>query len=161
MKNEGLTLIELVVVMAILAILTGFSINWVRGAVQKQRIAKDIKLIFGALQKARYQAFAQKTVCGIVFGNNTFSSFELRCDNGGDGSFMDSTFTLVEKVSLSTIFRTGRTSIAFSKEGFTRDNTTINTVERDNLPEYSCIKVSMTRIKMGTWNVQNSICEIR
>ena len=161
MKQEGLTLLELLIVMALLTILAGFSINWVRGAVKKQRIAKDIKLIFGTLQEARYQAFARKTTCGLVFGNSTFSSFELRCDSNADGSFTDDTYTLLQRTSLSTTFSTGRTKIGFSKEGFTHDNTTIHTVERDNLPEYSCIVVSMTRIKMGTWNVQDSECEIR
>ena len=161
MRPKGITLLELVVVMAILAILAGFSINWIRGAVQKQRIAKDVKLLFGALQEARYQAFARKATCGLLFGNATFSSFEVRCDNGSDGNFTDDTSVLLQRSNLSTPFTSGRTSVGFTKEGFTRDVTTVHPVEEENLPEYSCIVVSMTRIKMGTWDARNAVCEIR
>ncbi|WP_068670289.1 pilus assembly FimT family protein [Thermosulfurimonas dismutans] len=157
---QGLTLIELMVVIALIALLSGFSIVWVKGIVKKHKIAKDIQLLFSSLQEARYLAFTRKTTCGVVLGNSTspFSSFEIRCDNDSDGD-IENGFNLIQRIQLSESYNSSRMVISFSKEGFTTDTCTISPLELHDLPENSCIVVSNTRIKMGMW--RNSNCELR
>ncbi len=148
----GLTLLEVLVVLALIVVLSGFSLNWMRGMVKKHRIATEIQLLFSALNEARYLAFTRKATCGLVIGNNTFDSAEVRCDTDYDGDLEDQDgFQVLEALRFRERYISGRTEVAFSKEGFTSDTTTIRPQDTNILPEYSCILVSNTRIKMGRW----------
>ncbi len=157
--QEGFTLIELMVVLALMVLLSGIILSWVGGIVRKNRIAQDIDSLFGVLQEARMLAFTQKRSCGLVWPGATFTRVELRCDTDLDGSVEDTDgYEVLRTVDLRNTFQDGaRTSTVFGKEGFNFFPLTLCPVNNTNLPGDSCILVGRTRIKKGSWD--GTLCD--
>lgn len=153
-KSPGFSLLELMIVIALIAILSGFSVSWIKGIVKKNKIAKDVDAIFGLLQEARMLAFSQKRACGLVWENSTFTKLELHCDTDQDNSISDfGGYETLKTISLYYSFQDGsRTNTVFNKEGFNSFPLTFCPVSTTDLPGDSCILVSRTRIKKGSWD---------
>lgn len=157
MRFSALTILELVIVLALLALLAGMVLPWGRGLLQKYRIAQDTQLLFSALQLAKNLAFSRKVTCGVTLGSSPFSSITVACDNNIDGDIEDNE-DKIQDINFKTSFTATRTKILFSKEGFTNDVVTIYSTAIKNLPEGSCVKISNTRIKIGT--KKGNSCEL-
>jgi len=164
MRN-GFTLIELMVVIAIVAILLGMGIASYNNWKKKYDIENDTKRIFSALTEARIKTFSEKRVYGITWSENPFKRFELRYDTDNDGDITDNPGS--EKISEITLKGSSfigsiggfKKYVKFSKEGIAKNLGNIRASNLDIIPEYNCVNISRTRIKMGQWN--GSDCEVR
>jgi len=154
--SPGFTLLELMITIALIAILAGFSVSWIKGAVKKNKIAKDVDAVFGALQEARMLAFTQKRTCGLFWNGTSFTTLQLRCDADQDNSISDpGGYETLRTINLYYPFQDGRrTYTSFSKEGLNNLPLTFGPVTTTDLPGDSCILVSRTRIKKGNWDGQ-------
>lgn len=65
-NNRGFSLIELIVVIAIMAILAGMIIGYT-GAVGSRRVNKCTSLMDGAMKKARVDTMTKSDTCGVRF----------------------------------------------------------------------------------------------
>ena len=139
---RGITLIEVLVVIAILAVLMAIAYpNFSRWRV-KTSIEGDVRDIYAVIQRARATAFSQKidltvqangpSVC-IIQGGNTLECLQL--SNPFAGSV--------------NISRRGY----FSTQGTIRYNGTA-----DVNPAYDCVVVSINRVRMGVWDANTGRC---
>ena len=154
MNNKGLTLIELMVVIAIIAMLASFALTGYRAARNKVKVESEIKALYGDLQNARLRAFAEKRAWGIYWGSSPFTSYDVRYDTDGDGNLTDSggygSAGTISNLEFPIKVNTSSKCVIFKKSGLT---TTLLSFYIDGTEaEYDCISVSATRIKMGKWD---------
>ncbi len=153
--EKGFTLIELAVTIVIIGVLTAIAISSYRTWVKKTTIENDTKQIFALLNEARARAFAEKRQCGLIFNNRIV---RLVCDTDLDNSILDETSSINE-VILKNDFSKNFSYALFNKNGTASISGTIYADDISTDPNYSCVTISTTRIKMGKWN--GSTCSLK
>ncbi|MDQ7031262.1 MAG: prepilin-type N-terminal cleavage/methylation domain-containing protein [Desulfonauticus sp.] len=142
-KNLGFTLIEIIIVIAILAILLGIAIPTFTSWLEKYKIEEDIKKISSFLQEGKMLAFTRKQDLIFLLNNKEAclqqNSINIKC------------------IQLDTPFQT--TSINIYKRGYFSQGSIVpldlNKTKKLN-PEYSCIVVSTLRVKIGEVNSEGT-----
>jgi len=147
--NEGFTIIEAVIAIAIIAILSFISFNYIQGEIQKSKIVSDIKSIYGLLQEGRKKAFAEKIDINfnLDISNKKACLIELPDNN-----------VFICKTLNSDDYASTQNPIKIDKRGTFQKGTIYYTGNLKGL-SYSCISVSFLRVKMGVWN--GSECEVK
>ena len=153
---RGVTLLELMVVIAIAAILALLAIPGLGQWKRRYDVETTIRDVYNALNEARMRAFSEKRVCGLAWNSSPVSQLELRCDTDGDGEITDSDgseeiWTKSLKVALDADFG-GATRCTFNYKGFAKTLGNFHYSGSEVSPDYSCVKVARTRIKMGKWD---------
>jgi prepilin-type N-terminal cleavage/methylation domain-containing protein len=148
-NKKGLTLIELIVVVSIMAIIMSIAIPMYNKYVQKANIEQEIKKIFTTLNQARIKAFTQKEECRIYWDSNPFTVLHATC--GGDTTSITLKFKFQGNISSNAKY------VSFSMDGTSNQNGSIYCSAKIK-SKYSCIKISRNRIILGKWN--GSLCEV-
>lgn len=158
MKNSGITLIELIVVISIIGILVvalGFSFQgWVGG----YRIEVQTKEMYADLMNARARAMQRNRAHFADFPSAT--SYRIREDTNEDnnpdslaGDTILPTFPKTVGYSLSVSLAGVGTTITFDSRGIVSPNGNISFTSPSGVtPDYDCIVLFSTRINMGKWN---------
>lgn len=156
-RTTGLTLLELMVILALIVIMAGFVVPGIGTWKKRYDVENTIKDLYRILQDVRIKAFTEKRACGITFGSNHFSRLNIACDEDNDGDITDENgtpFALRVEVAVTG----NHTYCEFSPKGFA--NTLMSFYVADNYDaDYSCVKVSQTRIKTGKW--ENDACNVK
>jgi prepilin-type N-terminal cleavage/methylation domain-containing protein len=135
-KNNGFTLLELMVVICILAVLATFTtpniISWLEG----RRLSQASRDVFAAVQAARLRAVKERANAVVRFNtaNNTFVAF---VDDGGGvpanagNNIQDAGETVFKSGTFSTVSITGanfggNAFVSFTTRGFPGSNGTIS-----------------------------------
>ena len=160
MNREGLTLIEIMVVIAIIAMLASFALTGYNATRQKVKVENEIKALCGNLQNARLRAFSEKRVWGIAWSGSPFTSYDMRYDTDNDSSIVDSGgYTSTGTVSdlLYPVKRnTSAGYVTFKPSGLANNQLSFY-IDSVSDVEYNCVSVSETRIKMGKWDGSNCV----
>ncbi len=152
-REKGLTLIELIVVITILSILFTIAAMKYSRWIRKTSIENDTKQIFALLNEARAKAFIEKRVCGVLFSNK---EARLVCDTDMDNSITDEAKS-INRVTLKNNFAKTLPYARFEIDGTASILGTIYVTDISSNPNYSCISISQTRIKMGKWDGSSCI----
>jgi len=148
-SDKGVTLIELVVVMAIIGIMALFMIPSLGEWVQNYRIKQAGRNMASDLQSAKMQAINIHRYCTVIFNANGYVIFpdydndmvldtaDYLYDLDGDGVNENETTDIYKTVMLSTEYKTvifdtsqagngidfTNSMVAFDSRGLSRDNT--------------------------------------
>jgi len=168
MKQNGFSLVEMLVVIAIAGILAGLSVANFAGLTRKYNVDNEVRGIYSDLSNARIMAmnknrthFVDLTTTGYIVYDDTSPAPD------GDGALTVGSDTVVltsnSALNLSTttsrdffpIVWNGTNPISFNSKGICTTPGTIcvySTVQ----PLYDCISIASTRIRLGKLLVQGS-----
>ena len=161
MNKKGFTLIELMVVIAIVAMLATLALTGYHSTREKVKVENEIKALYGNLQNAKMRAFAEKRMWGLVWSSVPFTSYEMRYDTDGDDDITDSggynSTGTVSDLQYPINRTTSLNYVTFKASGLSNNELSFYV---DSAPdaEYDCVKVTQTRIKMGKWNATSNEC---
>ncbi len=147
MKNQGITLIELIIVISIIGILAvalGFEF---RGWMGSYRVESQTKEMYVDLMNARARAMQRNRPHFVGLVNNQYSIFEDVNENGSpDAAEILPTFP--KSINYNIQWNGAGSQITFDTRGLATTERTICTSSTVN-PDYDCIEISFTRINMG------------
>lgn len=160
-KDKGFTLVEVLVVLAILGILFSIGTLQFGKMVQSSNIEKDIKELYSDLMSARINAMNKGRNYFLVLTNNNYKIYE---DNypapDGNGTFDSSNDTLFLNKTLSNqivhSLALNAPQLVFNKNGSISNNGNIR-IENNLSPEHDCIILTPTRINLGKWDGNNCV----
>jgi len=138
-RKNGFTVIELLIIIAIILVLMAILYKPISQKVQAHNIDGELKKIYGLLQEGRMIAFTQKK--------------ELTFSFTGSGACLYEGSTLVKCITLNYPFTFGTgSSIKITDRGTFSQTGSIKYNGSASLPYTNCIVVSNIRVKMGVWD---------
>lgn len=155
MKGQhGFTLLELIVVVAILtAIFTIATLNFMRMS-QKYRVESSVKEFYATLMRARSDAALTNIPSTVRISAQEVAVLR---DTNEDGDTADGGESMSRSYRPFTL--TGNGDVVFDRRGFASRNLTIRISDYPEQagPVMDCIVVSATRINMGKWDGINCV----
>jgi len=130
-----------------------------RGLMEKYRVEDETKQMFADLMDARGRAMQRNRVFHVQITNNGYKTFE-DTDPAPDGDTnLTGSDTQVASVNVKhTITPTGGLSdFRFNRNGIASVTGSIR-FSSTTQPDYDCITVNATRIKMGQYNATDNAC---
>lgn len=162
--RRGVTLVEMMTVVAILgllAIILGFSFQ---GWLEKYKVEDETKRFYADVMDARARAMLKKRVTFVDLASNLYRTFEdTNTPPDGNGTFENALDTRVVNTTTTydivPLLGGGATRVQFDKEGLAAPTGTVRFASTGMSPDYDCVTIRTTRIRMGRWNVATTICE--
>lgn len=162
-NRRGVTLVEMMTVVAILgllAIILGFSFQ---GWLAKYKVEDQTKRFYADLMDARARAMQKKRVTFVDLEANRYRTFEdTNTAPDGNGELETGLDTLVADSDrmwagglaypIDSSGLAGAPPVRFDREGLASPTGTIRLESTRMSPDYDCITVATTRIRMGRWN---------
>jgi prepilin-type N-terminal cleavage/methylation domain-containing protein len=166
-KNSGFTLIEILITLAIGALLVGMALPNITNLIVKNRLENQIRRIYSDLMNARNMAMLKNRTHFVVFAANAWTVFADTDNNdthdGGDTIVLTrSAVDLVPSFSFSTnvpqnavVVENVGGWIGFNARGIARtgnepNGTTISVTAPPNIFTYvDCISVSPVMMRLG------------
>ncbi len=138
-RKDGFTVVELLIVIAILLILMAVIYKPISQKVQAHNIDGELKKIYGLLQEGRMIAFTQKKSLTFSFT--------------ADGACLYEGTSPIKCITLDYPFSFGTgSSIGITDRGTFSPTGAIRYTGSADLPYTNCIVVSNIRVKMGVWD---------
>ena len=160
MRARGFTLIEVLIVVALIGILSGVGIALTRDMVMRYRVESEIKELYGDLMYARMHAMHTNKTYFVDLATNAYVMYadtnpapfgDNQLQTGGDHK-------ISEKSSLKKALDwSGGGTVSFNARGLASTGTTICVKSSVN-PSCDCVKVSPTRIILGKIKSQSGSC---
>jgi prepilin-type N-terminal cleavage/methylation domain-containing protein len=183
MKHNGFSLVEVLVVIAIVGILAGLGIASMAGLSRKYNVDNQVRKIYSDLTNVRIMAMNKNRTHFITLAASGYTAYDDTYDaaagaftQDGDGTLTVSSDAVVlrsnQALNLSTttsqefysIAWSGNNPMSFSSRGLCTTPGTI-CVYSSVQPLYDCIKVSNTRVALGKLITQGvcsaNNCQIR
>ena len=165
-NDKGFTMVDILMVVAILGILLGIGFFSYRGMMNRYNVEKQMKEMYVDLMSARIRAMQRNRIHFVTFTSTQYAVYEDTSPTpDGDGLFSAATDSLVMQKSLMPNFPIVRSPdpnqwsnaspLQLNAKGLldtsvTTTGTVRVTVEANG--EYDCIAISEIRSSLGKWD---------
>ena len=152
-KIRGFTIVELIIVIIIFLILLAVVYKPIVQKIQAHKVEGEIKKVYGLLQEGRIQAFSKKKELRFTLSSSGDSSTVCLYDVSSSSN--------LKCVNLSAPFaiKSGAYYITITDRGVFSRGDTIYYTGNIKTPAVNCLKISLTRVRMGVWDGTN--CNIK
>lgn len=104
--ERGFTLVEILVVIALVAIMSGLGYAGFQNMIQRQRTIAAVNRVISLLKEAQVLAREKRAICYVTLNNDTNGTMDLTLDTDYSGSTNSTaTDTLARQVKISRQFR--------------------------------------------------------
>lgn len=159
--RRGFTLVEIMITLAILGILVVIAVSDFRGLNEKYKVEAETKQLYADLMDARGRAMQRNRASLVQINGNDYQTYEDTSPApDGDGT-LQNTDTLITNAKVLHSIAAGNIAVPLSFNfdqngiasvtGFIRLSSTAQ-------PDYDCIWIRATRIKMGQYNAAGNTC---
>jgi prepilin-type N-terminal cleavage/methylation domain-containing protein len=160
--REGFTLVEILITLAILGILLVLAVGNFGGMNEKYKVEAETKQLYADLMDARGRAMQRNRVSFVQIRADDYLTFEDTSPApDGDRALQTGNDTLITNTTVSHDIVTGNIAVPLnfnfnrngiaSATGFIRFTSTAQ-------PDYDCIWIRATRIKMGRYDATGNAC---
>ena len=164
MSKEGFSLIELLLVIAILAIMLAMGIPLLTGYVRKYNVEEETSQIYSDLVAQRFKSISTGNNYGIVFNTNSYTLFRFNDANynlkfDGAKEMSDAVtkkvkYEILKKKANNNYIPATDSVVIFDRDGFARNTNwgiggftiKVDSSGIDSL-KYNCVIISTQRIK--------------
>ncbi len=145
-NNKGITVIEIIIVAAIVAVILGISIPYYTKWKKRSSIESDTKKIYSILQMYRMKAFSEKKSFTVKINNNLLNIYQ------GDTQVyslkLENPFSFIGSYNQLSIDQRG-----------TFHGSSIYALDTEDInPQYDCIAIDDIRVRLGKYNKEEGKC---
>jgi len=162
MKDHGVTLVELAVAISVVGVLIAVLVFDYRDWAKRYNVESTTKEFYSDLMRARMKAISTGREHYVILGKNSYSIVEDTNDNedydDGDTPLPAYPKRVGCELDWNNKFAVSR--VSFDKRGVVSGLRTIWVASAADA-EFSCIKVSMTRIVMGKYMDADEECKAK
>lgn len=161
MGSGGFTLVEILIAVAIFGFLAMMAVSSFRGLDEKYKVESETKQFFGDLMDVRGRAMQRDRFYHVAITTNGYATFEDAAPAPeGDGNPANGANNPVVNVTVKhDILTGGMDNITFNRNGIPNVTGNIRFLSSAGTnPDYDCIWIRATRIKMGQFNEGTNTC---
>jgi len=150
---NGFTLIEIVVVIAIMAIALSIAIPNFSKYVTDYQISSQVDQIYSDLQLAKFYSVSHRVQTTFRINNNSYTISYLDSNNNLQ------TIKAINNLKYPVSLNVGNNTISFDSHGFASNayaNTITIYINQQNSAKPDCINITYTEINTGIWS--NNVC---
>jgi type IV fimbrial biogenesis protein FimT len=156
----GFTMLEIMIALAILGIVVVIAVSNFEGLMEKYRVEGETKQMFADLMDARGRAMQRNRVSHVQIAANGYKTFEDTDPTPDGDNILTGSDTQVASVTVNRAIAptAGLSAFLFNRNGIASATGTIRLITPAH-PDYDCITVKATRIKMGQINAGTGTCD--
>jgi prepilin-type N-terminal cleavage/methylation domain-containing protein len=163
-SRGGFTLVEILIALAIVGIVVMLATSTFQGMMEKYRVEGETKQMFADLMDARARAMQRNRVFFVRITGDGYKTYEDAYDNtalDGNGVWDVGAETIIASATVSHEIKFDKLSsnnFSFNRNGIADATGFIWIYSNKVQPDYDCITVKATRIKMGQYNATDNTC---